>query len=232
MIPQLLSLAYLIFALTLQKQESMVGAWESKDDDGNNLTLIITENYFSLAGYSDSEFLFTLGGSWIKNNQMTEVIYEFHTLDETLVGTSDSFEMTLMDDQLIGNGFTWKRIDKGKPGKLKGAWLMTGRKRNGELSMRTPGARKTMKILSGTRFQWIAYNSETGAFSGTGGGSYTTKRGKYTENIEFFSRDNSRVGASLEFDYRLDYGSWYHSGFSSKGDPLYEVWETRESLGI
>ena len=27
--------------------------------------------------------------------------------------------------------------------------------------------------------------------------------GKYTENIEFFSRDNNRVGASLSFDYEI-----------------------------
>lgn len=64
------------------------------------------------------------------------------------------------------------------------------------VSMR-PGARKTIKILSGTRFQWAAINSETGEFFGTGGGNYTFKDGKYTENIEYFSRDASRVGASL-----------------------------------
>ncbi|MDX1470670.1 MAG: hypothetical protein R3213_04170 [Flavobacteriaceae bacterium] len=63
---------------------------------------------------------------------------------------------------------------------------------------------------------------------GTGGGTYTTEDGKYTENIEFFSRDNSRVGASLEFDFELVDGDWHHSGFSSKGDPLYEIWTLRD----
>ncbi len=234
MIPQLLNLTYLVFLMLAPKQDSMVGAWETKDDEGNTISLIITDKYFSVAGYKENpaEFLFTLGGSWVREGQTTKVLYEFHTLDKSQVGTNESFEMTLMDDKLSGNGFTWTRIDKGKPGKLQGAWLITGRKRDGEISMRTPGARKTMKILSGTRFQWIAFNSETGEFSGTGGGTYTTKRGKYTENIEFFSRDNSRVGAKLEFDYSLDHGSWHHSGFSSTGNPLYEVWETRESLGI
>ena len=43
-----------------------------------------------------------------------------------------------------------------------------------------------MKILTGSRFQWIAYNTETKQFFGTGGGSYTAKNGVYTENIEFF----------------------------------------------
>jgi hypothetical protein len=84
-----------------------------------------------------------------------------------------------------------------------------------------------MKILSGKRFQWIAYNSETGEFFGTGGGTYTTRRGKYTENIEFFSRDNDRVGASLQFDYDLKDGDWHHSGKSSRGNPIYEIWSVR-----
>ena len=85
-----------------------------------------------------------------------------------------------------------------------------------------------MKMLSGTRFQWIAYNTETKQFMGTGGGTYTTVDGKYTENIEFFSRDDSRVGASLEFDFSFVDGNWYHKGFSSKGDPMHEIWTVRQ----
>jgi hypothetical protein len=102
---------------------------------------------------------------------------------------------------------------------------------NGEIKWRTPGVRKTMKILSGTKFQWIAYNTETKEFFGTGGGSYTTTPdGKYTENIEFFSRDNSRVGASLQFDFSIQDGNWRHKGLSSKGDPIDEIWTQREVL--
>ncbi|GAB1307461.1 hypothetical protein KH5_01440 [Urechidicola sp. KH5] len=84
-----------------------------------------------------------------------------------------------------------------------------------------------MNILFGTRFQWITCNTETKQFMGAVGGTYTTIDGKYTESIEFFSRDNSRVGLSLEFDYDLKDGDWHHSGFSSKGAPLHETWTLR-----
>ena len=84
-----------------------------------------------------------------------------------------------------------------------------------------------MKILSGTRFQWIAYNTETGAFPGTGGCTYTTIDNQYTENIDFFSRDNSRVGASLSFDYEFIDGIWNHSGLNSRGEPFFEFWNPR-----
>ena len=60
-----------------------------------------------------------------------------------------------------------------------------------------------MKILFGTRFQWIAYSSETRAFLATDTGTFSTVDGKYNEHIEFFSRDGSLSGTTLEFDYEL-----------------------------
>ena len=130
---------------------------------------------------------------------------------------------------IVGSDMEFKRLDSGKPGTLQGAWLMSGRVSNGETQLRdTNRPRKTMKILSGTRFQWIAYNTETKEFMGTGGGVYTTIDGEYTENIEFFSRDDSRVGAHLKFNYSLIDGNWHHSGLSSKGDPIHEIWSIRE----
>lgn len=86
------------------------------------------------------------------------------------------------------------------------------------------GTRKTLKILTGKRFQWFAIDPATNGFSGTGGGTYTFMNGKYVENIEFFSRDASRIGASLSFDDHLDNGEWHHTGLSSKGAKIYEVW--------
>jgi len=70
----------------------------------------------------------------------------------------------------------------------------------------------------------MAINTETKEFFGTGGGTYTFKDGKYTENIEFFSRDSSRVGASLSFDGSVNNNVWTHTGFSSRGEPIHEEW--------
>lgn len=56
------------------------------------------------------------------------------------------------------------------------------------------------------------------------GGTYSAVKGIYTENITFFSRDNSRVGAELSFEFAVKNGDWHHSGKSSKGDPIYEIW--------
>ena len=106
---------------------------------------------------------------------------------------------------------------------------MSGIERRGEMRMRdVTKPRKTMKILAGNRFQWISYDISKKGFYGSGGGTYSTKNGKYVENIEFFSRDKDTVGKSLEFDFEIKEGDWHHRGFSSKGDPKYEIWTKRK----
>ena len=228
----ILSLVLNSLAFSVLAQTGITGAWEYMED-GNKVVSIITPDYFAVTFYKPDQFVSTFGGSWEKmGSDSVSVTIEWDSRDSTNVGNIAEIPLTVRGDKMIVDGNTWSRIDDGSPGALNDAWLMTGRKQNGggEMQTRQNGPRKTMKILSGTRFQWIAYNTETKQFSGTGGGTYTTVDGKYTENIDFFSRDNSRVGASLPFNYELLDGAWHHSGKSSKGDPMYEVWSRRSTL--
>lgn len=202
------------------------------------MTRIYTDQFFVITTYNveGKQFISTAGGRWkIKGGEIVETV-EFHSARPDAVGTEVNVPVNLKDGKLSlttgGRTEEWHRVDNGTPGMLSGAWLITGRMNDGKMGKMTPGARRTMKILSGTRFQWIAYNVETKEFSGTGGGTYTTEDGKYTENILFFSRDNSRVGARLQFDFALEDGNWRHKGLSSKGDPIDEVWTKREKIGL
>lgn len=224
-----------LFTCSLGHAQSLVGAWEATmEKDGRTLrNVVIFSASHQVATSYDAKtgaFVGTNGGSWsLADNSLTETV-EFDFEKPERVGTTSSFEIELTADELKlkDSNTVWKRIDNGTPGALAGAWLISGRMRDGEIQKRnTDRPRKTMKILSGTRFQWIAYNTETKEFMGTGGGTYTTVDGTYTEHIEFFSRDNARVGASLEFNYELKDGDWHHSGLSSKGKPIYEIWSLR-----
>lgn len=111
---------------------------------------------------------------------------------------------------------------------LDGAWLFAtrgpdkGQERRGE-----ENSRKTLKLLMDNTFQWVAYDTESFRFSGTGGGSYTSLDGIYTEHIEFFSKDDTRVGAQLNFNYNIKGKDWHHTGKNSKGEPMYEIWSKR-----
>lgn len=220
-----------------QNKPSLVGAWENKSDQ-ISMTKIFSDQYFSVSVYNvnDKQFISTAGGRWVMDGNTLKETYEYNTSHPDFVGQTISTPIEQQKDKFTltinSQKEEWKRVDDGGPGKLAGAWLITLRVMNDQPESITPGPRRTMKILSGTRFQWIAYNIDTKEFFGTGGGTYTTTNGKYTENIEFFSRDSSRVGASLTFDYGLEDGNWRHKGLSSKGDPINEVWTKREKIGL
>ena len=232
-----LTLSVLILINLFSYAQSPVGAWERfyDDEDGNNIrsVVIFSEKFQSIVMYKakTGEFIYSNGGTWeLNGNMMTEKV-EFDTANSERVGDELTFEVIITNNSLSIPDANWKfsKIDDGMPGELNGAWLMSGRYRNGEKQMRsTDRPRKTMKILSGTRFQWIAFDTEKKEFKGTGGGTYTTINGKYSEKIEFFSRDNSRVGMNLEFNYDIDKGNWIHKGKTSKGDPLHEIWVKRK----
>tara|TARA_R110001592_G_scaffold349244_1_gene644102 strand:- start:995 stop:1705 length:711 start_codon:yes stop_codon:yes gene_type:complete len=217
--------------------QSFIGAWEGyhESEKGVKIKTVVTfaEGYQVITKYeaNSGKFITTNGGSWkLSGNTMTEKI-EFDSSNPERVGTEVSFKVSITNSEMeiVGSDMKLKKIDNGTPGKLQGAWLMSGRIRDGKKQMRdTSGPRKTMKVLSGTRFQWIAYNTKTKKFMGTGGGTYTTINGKYKEKIEFFSRDDSKAGISLTFDYTLKDGTWNHKGFSSKGAAMHEIWSVRK----
>ncbi len=217
--------------------QGLIGAWESytTSEQGEPLRSVVlfADGYQVISTYhaETGKFINSNGGTWkLDDDKMVELV-EFHTDNPERVGTESRFQVAIKENeiQIVGSDQIMKRIDDGSPGELHGAWLMIGSIRNGAMRQRdTNRPRKTMKILSGTRFQWIAYNTETKKFMGTGGGSYTTINGKYTEHIEFFSRDDTKAGLSISFDYELIDGAWHHSGLSSKGDPIHEIWSIRE----
>jgi hypothetical protein len=183
-------------------------------------------NYFSETAYASDggNFLSTYGGTWLLDSSNYTEDIEFHSKDSTKVGLTETHQL-LMDEgglSIDGNSFT--AIDDAITTPLKGAWFIAGREQDGEMQFREPSPRKTMKILSGTRFQWVAYDVAKKDFYGTGGGTYTSDNGQYIETIEFFSRDSTRVGASLDFGFEVQGNDWHHKGLSSKGDSIYEVW--------
>lgn len=224
--------------------QSLEGAWKLVNQNGKvvidqEFIKIYQDNYFSfgIKNVSDNHFIGAGGGPFSYQDGKYSESLDFFTLDSSQVGSTTSFKLEWTKGKLILSANTqkgmlvetWEKISDSTDA-LTGNWVITGRKREGEIARSTPGSRRTVKILSGGRFQWIAFNSETKEFSGTGGGTYKAVDGKYVENITFFSRDDSRVGASLGFDFQVIEEEWHHSGMSSTGSPIYEIW-TPYSIG-
>lgn len=207
-----------------KQQPSLNGAWKLQNSS-QDIVWIFIDGYSVQTTYDKAgkRFVSTWGGPYSINNGKLGVSVEFNTANSSNIGQTESISFTMRDGRLGTNLGGWTRLDDGS-GALAGNWRITGRMQDGKLVESRPGPRKTLKLLSGTRFQWVAINAEEKGFYGTGGGTYTFSNGKYTENIEFFSRDSTRVGASLTFDGKVENDAWHHSGLNSRGEPLHEVW--------
>ena len=195
------------------------------DKNGISTRVILDKDYIVLSKFESESgnFISTLGGYYKPG--------EFLNLNDDVYDVNLEFNSNYDQDSIkslsIVKTSKWTNISKSND-ILKGKWVMSGRYNNGEFRTRnTDLPRKTMKILIDGFFQWIAFNTETFKFSGSGGGEYETIDGKYIEIIQYFSRDDSRVGAELDFNYEIKNQDWYHTGFSSKGSPINEVWTIR-----
>ena len=212
----ILNLTIIIFTVTTYSQSDVY----SYSENGIINRIIIDNNYLVMTSYKvdSNKFIKTIGGFYNKEGNRFNMSLEFNS----------NFKNDSISKIEIEKKANWKKISL-KKNDLQGKWLMVGRVRNGNEQRRNlDRPRKTMKFLINGYFQWIAFNTETFQFSGSGGGKYITKDGKYIESIEYFSRDDSKVGLNLEFDYELINKEWNHKGFSSKGDPLHEIWVVRK----
>lgn len=215
--------------------QQLTGAWKLQNGDVQQLVAVV-DGYFSHTTFDvkNKKFISTRGGEMSVQGNEFSVKWQYDTQKaaneepiEGWLGTTSKFNFSVagnkIETNLSGNLEAWEYVD-GNSTDLTGVWRMTGRKQGEEISKTALQNRRTLKILTGNRFQWVAINIQTGQFSGTGGGTYSFVNGKYTENIDFFSRDDSRVGMSLSFDGQIVDGEWHHSGNSSTGNFIYEIW--------
>lgn len=224
---------FVLFLLvnTSLKAQSLKGAWQNTDKE-TTTTIIATDTYLTVNVYDlgGKKFIESWGGEYTigaTNEAFMEI--EFHSHNPAVVNSSQSYNISLKKKTLEFNDKKFQKLDFAKENALSGLWRITARaNEKGEMTEMKPGPRKTLKIMSGGYFQWFAINTQTREFSGTGGGRYTLVNEKYTEKIEFFSRDNNRVGAELSFEAAVNGKEWTHSGKSSKGDLIKEIWTMQD----
>ena len=224
----LIATASLSTAFLPSQTPSLTGTWRLQDPSGATVVLTVADNYLIQTTYEPTRFVATTGGPVRQEGTTLNLLVEFDTRDSSHVGQTDTPTITLRNNQLVIDGTsgkqTFNRVEE-TPTPLTGLWRITGRANQaGQLTDMQRGPRKTLKLLTGSRFQWVAINPQTKQFSGTGGGTYTLTDGNYTETIDFFSRDNSRVGRSLTFNATVKPDEWLHSGQSSTGNPISERW--------
>jgi len=210
------------FAVIAQTKQPLTGAYLAKEGNVNHLWLFV-DGYSSYIQYEANKYLSTWGGPFSDESGNIQVQVEYNDAKPDEIGQTKDTQAKVSSSEIKMGNLIFKKQASNKQD-LDGLWRITGRKQEDKISEIPRGNRKTIKILVAGYFQWIAINPAEKTFSGTGGGQYTFKNKKYTERILFFSRDNSRVSAELSFEGEIKDGKWHHTGLSSKGDPIYEIW--------
>ncbi len=176
-------LCFLVSVSFAQAKLEIEGAWKTTLPKGQGgttsavMTIADGYSFFSLYDIQNKKFIGSQGGILTdKGNGQYDFTMEFSSMDKNLVGTKMELSVSITGSQMkstivsTNETATYERIDNGNS-EMFGAWRITDRMRNGEMSAMRQGSRKTIKMLTGTRFQWAAFDPETKSFSGTGGGT-------------------------------------------------------------
>ncbi len=221
-------LLFIVSFSSAQNRNVLNGAWSMKTGSVENIA-IFQDGYCSFSSYDieSKKFINTKGGAYLLKDNILTVTLDFNAEEGKDVGKKISSKVSVSSGKLIaffnGTKQEWVQIDRGDIN-LSGCWRINGRMQGDQMHPMEDAPRKTLKILSSTRFQWFAINTATGDFFGTGGGTYTYDNENYVEQIAFFSRDSSRVGKQLSFKVSIEDNIWHHSGFGSNGNPIKETW--------
>ena len=187
--------------------------------DGQNHRVLMDDNYLIETVFMkiDGAFVLSRGGYFTNTANGIDLAFEFNS-NYALDGLT-SISFTLNN--------TWNKISQADQ-ELEGKWLMAGRvKAEGEQRRNLTDSRKTLKFLLDGYFQWTAFDIESMRFIGSGGGTYSAQNREYIETLDYFSRDNRKVGKVLPFEFLLNDDDWYHKGLNSKGKAMHEIWRRR-----
>ncbi len=214
------------------------GAWRLIEEDGNQVTnetiKLYSNSYFTYATYDKTtgNFIEAGGGTYFfEVFSYTETI-EIDSNEPKHSGTRKSYKAILEDDVLTltnlktGKFERWEKFDEATDYEMVTCWRIHEKRDEGDENWRRIeyAPRKTLKMITNNRYQVLALNSETGQFVGSSGGTWTKDNKTYTENIEFFSKNQNNVGRSLKFNRKMDNGLWHHTGSQSDGLVMMEKW--------
>ena len=113
--------------------------------------------------------------------------------------------------------------------KLDGEWELVGFKYGQGPRQTVAANRREIKLISGTHFVWVVYETKKQKPIGVGGGTCARRGDQYTERLEFGdSRTKGMLGKSQEFHVVIAGQMWQHSGIMTDGLPIEELWKRVE----
>ncbi len=113
--------------------------------------------------------------------------------------------------------------------KLDGEWELVGFKYGPGPRQTVPANRKEIKLISGTHFVWVVYDTKKQKPISVGGGTCARMGDQYTERLDFGdSRTKGMIGKLQEFHVAIAGQMWQHSGAMTEGLQIEELWKRVE----
>jgi hypothetical protein len=211
-----------------QKFEGGWVRYHTEELEDVKTVMIVADNYLVATTYTlKGRYIGLSIQKWTQNDLIIDLEIVFDSDFPESTGERKQIELEFWADRMTFKGSStriWTRIDEVSTKELPGTWQIKQRTVGGVPEVMDPNStRKTLKMLSDTRFQWVEYDTQKGELYGTAAGTYTAIDGKYIENVEMYSRDISKVGVSSGFDYVQVNGEWSYSGQSVEGTEIREV---------
>lgn len=233
-----LTLIFIIFLSFNTNAQILNGAWRLvKQNDQpvkHEAIKLYSNSYFTYSEYDKEtgQFIRAKGGPYTLNDLSYKEHFEIDSDDPLYSGTTTEYVVSLSDSEMMltnlntGDQEKWQKFDDADNYQMAFCWRIHKKKDKANDDWRTIAyaPRKTLKLLTNNRYQVLALNSKTGQFVGSSGGTWSSDEDTYTENIEFFSKDQSNVGKSLTFQKTFEDALWLHTGKTTKEDLMMEKW--------
>jgi len=206
---------------------------DTKQFADNTMYKIFTGDRFAFVWFNPHDHTFTGagGGTYtVDNGQFTETL-EYLAMDSTAAGTSQTYDFKIMDDGILFQSGTlrteaspnfiirefYERVEPGIPAledkhPLVGVWNIEEASYGGEEEDIAARYGKVLKIITPGHFYVAYFNPETGSFNGAAFGTWTAEGDQYIETIKAYSWDDSAVGKTYTFDWKVEDGKFYQTG--------------------
>jgi len=113
---------------------------------------------------------------------------------------------------------------------LDGAWRLVSVKDATGQMRRLPAGLEMTKLLVVGRYAWTVV--QNGRAVAGAGGSYSVANDTYTETVTYCvsERQQSMVGKSFKFTWKIEGGQWHHKGVLDVGTAQQEIDELWERI--
>jgi len=118
-------------------------------------------------------------------------------------------------------------VPAGKPLNHLGAWqLVSFKYGDTDKWSEVPPGEKRIKLITGTRFTWIAYETVSGKVKSIAGGPFTLSGSSCTQTIEYAGEGMADyLGKKQSFTIQLERDELHQSGQLSDGTKMEEIWQ-------